>query len=123
MYKSDGSGTKNVVEEIKRDLKKYLNRDVSSFELKDPRYLGEVSRTNKTFTCALIMTVSAFGKSVPLYSLTSLVLVRHRILIVYFYGKIEADTDLDAFNLEMQKVVDGILAANPVTELRLTRAH
>ena len=78
---------------------------------------------NKAFTCAAIMTVRSFGKSVPIYSLTSLVLVRRRILLVYFYGNIGANGDLDGFNAEMQKMVDAIIASNPVTELRLTKSH
>ncbi len=121
MYKSDGLGTQKVVEEIKRDLKKYQGTD-GAFELKEPKYLGQTSRTKKAFTCAAIMTVGAFGKNVPVYNTTALVLVRRRILFVYFYAKIEAEGDLNAFNAETQKMVDAILAANPVKELRLNRS-
>ena len=121
MYRSDGSGTKDVVAEIKRDLKKYLGTD-APFELKEPKYLGPMSRTKNAFTCAAIMTVGAVGKNIPIYATTAVLLVKRRILFVYFYVKIEAEGDMDALNLETQKMVSAILAANPVKEIRLTRS-
>ena len=120
-FKMDSPVTKQVVEEIKRDLIKYFGTD-ASFELKEPKYLGSIGRSKNAFTSATIMTVGAVGKNIPLYNTTALLLVRQRIIFVYFYGTIEADGDIDKFNAETQKMVDAILAANPVKKPRLTRS-
>jgi len=78
-FRSGGSDTRKVVEEIKRDLKKYFGTDASC-ELKESRYIGPVSRKKNAFITASMMAVEAVGKNIPVYNITALV----RVKIAYF---------------------------------------
>ncbi len=111
-FKTSGPDTKKVVTEIKRDLRKHLGTN-ASFELKDSVYLGPISRTKHTFLSAAILAVGGIGKNIAVYNVTALVLVRSRILFVYFYANIQSGTDLDMFNAEAKKIVDALLVTNP----------
>ena len=119
---ADGPETRKVVADIRRDLRKYFGTD-GSFELKEPTYLGTLSRSKDEFRCGTLLTARTLGKDIPVYNTTAVLLLRHRILFVYFYANVAAETDLDAFNAESQKVVDAILVANPVKEKRTIRSR
>jgi hypothetical protein len=123
MFNPANPGTKKVVEDVREALRNYLKTDVSSFDLKNPTYLGTVARNKIAFTCASIMSVAAFGKNIPIYNTTTVLLVKRRVLFVYFYAKLESEGDLEAFNAGAQKTADAIIAANTVKELQLRKSH
>jgi hypothetical protein len=110
--KPGNSGMGNVIEEIKRDLKKQFGTD-GGFALKEPINLGTLRREKNSYVSALIVSVETPGKKVPLYVGTGLVLTKSRVLFVYLYANVESADDIDVYNSDTKKMVDAILAANP----------